>query len=58
MAARMLLGIFAALRAVLIPGEAAVMCSEPLRWPRLRRPLGRSVVAGDLAEIAAEAPAA
>ncbi|MGZ6644049.1 MAG: hypothetical protein ACXVFK_07935 [Solirubrobacteraceae bacterium] len=32
----MLLGTVAALRAVLIPGEAGIMCSAPLQWPRLR----------------------
>jgi hypothetical protein len=57
MATRVLLGIIAALQAVLIPGQAAVRCSEPLTWPRLSLPRLRRGVAGDLGEVAAEAPA-
>ncbi len=34
MPARLTLGILAALRAVLIPGEAALLMDRPLRWPR------------------------
>jgi hypothetical protein len=39
MATRVLLGIVAALRAVLIPGDADRLLSQPLRWPppRLKR---------------------
>ena len=33
MAVRLLLGVIAALRAVLIPGQAALMTDEPLEWP-------------------------
>ncbi len=50
MAARVLLGIFAALRAVLIFGEAALMCSQPLSWPRLRLARARAAVAYTPAE--------
>jgi hypothetical protein len=32
--ARVLLGFVAALRAVLIPGQAELLMSRPLRWPR------------------------
>jgi hypothetical protein len=34
MAARLLLGVIAALRAVLIPGQAALLMTEPLAWPK------------------------
>jgi hypothetical protein len=55
MAARVLLGVFAALRAVLIPGQAELLTSQPLRWPglNLQRPqLRRSlaVASGDRGE--------
>ena len=50
-------GILAALRAVLIPGEAALMCSQPLSWPVLRLPRPRAAIAGEPLEVAAEAPA-
>ena len=59
MTGRVLLGILAALRAVLIPGEAALLCSRPLTWPKKPSVLrARSAGRGDLAEVAAEAPAA
>jgi hypothetical protein len=38
MAARLLLGVIAALRAVLIPGEAGVLMTEPLAWPKWALP--------------------
>ena len=59
MTARVLLGIIAALRAVLIPGQAELMCSQPLTWPelRLRLPRTRAALAGEPLEVAAEAPA-
>jgi hypothetical protein len=37
MTGRVLLGVVAALRAVLVPGEAGMMAMTPLQWPRLRR---------------------
>jgi len=40
--ARLLLGIVAALRAVLIPGQAELMMSQPLSWPRWSLPTPRS----------------
>ena len=58
MTARVLLGIFAALRAVLIPGEAALMCRQPLSWPALRLPRPRPAIVGEPLEVAAEAPVA
>ena len=33
MLARLLLGVVAALRAVLIPGQFEVMAAAPLQWP-------------------------
>jgi hypothetical protein len=36
MATSVLLGIVAALRAVLIPGEADRLLSQPLQWPKPR----------------------
>jgi hypothetical protein len=41
MLARVLLGLFAALRAVLIPGQVEVMTAAPLQWPSLERFLTR-----------------
>jgi hypothetical protein len=58
MTGRVLLGIIAALRAVLIPGQAELMCTQLLTWPTLRLPRPRAVIAGDPLEAAAEAPAA
>jgi hypothetical protein len=57
MAARVLLGVIAALRAVLIPGQAELLTSQPLRWPGpslSRRWLQRelAVAHGDRGEVA------
>jgi hypothetical protein len=54
MTARVLLGIVAALRAVLIPGEAGLMTATTLEWPRrLRRPELTAAVA-DLGTVRAQ----
>ena len=40
MLARLLLGLVAALSAVLIPGQFEVMAAAPLEWPRWMRRAG------------------
>lgn len=45
MVARVLLGIVAALWAVLIPGEAGFVASTTLEWPRRRKRLEPGTVA-------------
>jgi hypothetical protein len=55
-AVRLLLGIVAALRAVLIPGEAELLSTQPLRWPS-RNPArrdGTAAVPGDRRESAGQ----
>lgn len=57
MPARLLLGVFAALRAVFIPGQAYLLAEQPLGWPRLTRARAPAVAA-DPREVAVELPAA
>lgn len=55
MAGRLLLGIVAALRAVLIPGQVELLTSQPLSWPRLRLADTLPAAPGDRRELAPEA---
>lgn len=48
MLARLLLGVVAALRAVLIPGQFEVMAAAPLQWPRWMRHARAVRVGGEL----------
>jgi hypothetical protein len=58
MVARVLLGSFAALRAVLITGQADLLSSQPLSWPTLRLPRRLAANPGDRAGVGGKAPAA
>ena len=54
MVARLLLGIVAALRAVLITGQVEQLSSQPLSWPRLSLPRAPAVPPGDGDAVAVE----
>lgn len=58
MAGRLLLGIIAALRAVLIPGQAELMASQPLIWPGAEVLAPLAPAPGDSRDVLLEAPAA
>lgn len=58
MLARLLLGIGAALRAVLITGQADLLSNQSLSWPRLKAPRTIAAHPGDHEALPIEASAA
>ena len=56
MVARLLVGIVAALHAVLITGQVERLSSQPLSWPTLRLPRALPTTPADRDHIALKAP--